>query len=95
MCRQVLLKVPNMTCHKNFQGGSRDHLCVQTGERMYTRPKVTFRTAFAKALKITERPVFLKPEMNGIMIFPVISWLRDVHKIVIWSKNQYHSILRL
>jgi len=25
--------------------------------------------------------------MNGLMIFPVVSWLRDAHKIVRWNEK--------
>jgi hypothetical protein len=52
--------------------------CVDRQAKEWTeKSKVTFHSAFAKTPKITERPIFLKPEM----IFPVISLLGDVHKI--------------
>jgi hypothetical protein len=37
-----------------------------------TWPTVAFRTVYAKAPKISERDIFLKREINGIMTFPII-----------------------
>jgi hypothetical protein len=92
MCRQVLLNIPNIRFHKTLPGGSRDSPCGQTKTDSLTKSTVPLRTAFANAPKIAKRRIFLKPEINGIMLFPIIYWLRDAQKLVRWNQDQCHSV---
>ena len=95
ICRQVLLKITNTRCHKNLPGGSRDLPYGQTGGRMDWQGQQSLFAPPSPKPKITERDIFLSPYMNSIMIFPIVSWLRDARKIVRWNENQCHSILTL
>ena len=95
MCRQILLKIPNMRCHKNLPDGSRDLPCGQTGRRMEWQGQQSLFAPRSPKPKITERDIFLNPQMNGIMIFDVVSCLRGAYKTVRWNENQGHSVLTI